>query len=95
LDQLDSIDTDTIITDVRYRNEAEAILGLNKLKHVKALLIRVNRSYGNTPIYTHPSETDLDDYDWGSEYKFVIANDGTLDDLKKKVTNFVNANILN
>lgn len=70
-----------IITDVRFKNEAEA------LKNKGAFLVRVNRPVN--PIaensgrdLTHPSETDLDDY---QGFDAIIDNKGTLDELEYAV----------
>lgn len=59
-----------IVSDVRYRNEADELLS----RH--ALLIRVERPVLSED--THPSEVDLDSYD---KFSFTIENDGTLEDL--------------
>lgn len=58
-----------IITDVRFINEAEACL------ENEAILIRVNR---NTNQMQHSSETDLDDY---KSFDYTIENNGSLEDL--------------
>lgn len=70
-----------IITDVRFKNEAEI------LKAKGAYLVRVNRP--NNPIsensnrdLTHPSEIDLDDYEG---FNAIIENKSTLDDLEYAV----------
>ena len=59
-----------IVSDVRYRNEADELLS----RH--ALLIRVERPVLSED--THQSEVDLDSYD---KFSFTIENDGTLEDL--------------
>lgn len=59
-----------IVSDVRYRNEADELLS----RH--ALLIRVKRPVLSED--THQSEVDLDSYD---KFSFTIENDGTLEDL--------------
>lgn len=71
-----------IITDVRFKNEADA------LKAKGGYLVRVNRPIN--PIaensgrdLKHPSETDLDDY---AHFDAIIENKGTLDDLEYTVT---------
>ena len=63
-----------IITDTRFPNEAEAI------KKAGGIVIRVNRP-GVQPINPHPSETSLDD--WG--FDAVINNDGDVADIVHKV----------
>ena len=63
-----------IITDTRFPNEAEAI------KKAGGIVIRINRP-GVQPINPHPSETSLDD--WG--FDAVINNDGDVADIVHKV----------
>lgn len=70
-----------VITDCRFRNEAQAI------KDAGGILIRVNRPFN--PIakksnrdLTHASEIDLDDYDG---FDHVILNNGSLEDLEYKI----------
>lgn len=63
-----------IITDTRFPNEAEAI------KKAGGIVIRVNRP-GVQPINPHPSETSLDDW----EFDAVINNDGDVADIVHKV----------
>ena len=79
--EIDRQPGDYIITDCRFKNEAEAV------KNAGGLLIRVNRP--NNPIaensnrdLNHPSETDLDDY---TGFDIVINNDSDLNSLKSKV----------
>lgn len=62
-----------IITDTRFPNEAEAI------KNKDGIIIRVVRKGQNSDV--HVSETALDSW----EFDHVIYNDGTIDDLIKKV----------
>lgn len=63
-----------LITDTRFPNEAGAVLDKG------GLLIRVNRGDGNTG--NHPSETSLDNY---RKWSYVINNNGTMEDLVRKV----------
>lgn len=79
-----------IITDVRFKNEADYI------KRNGGLLVRVERPEPLTwrdwmpwniirrVNDDHSSETDLDDY----PFRAFVANDGTLDMLKMKVSRF-------
>lgn len=73
-----------VITDVRFPNEADAI------RERGGIIIKVNRKHGyNTPdgkwkempINYHESERALDNYD----FDYVIENDTTIAELKKKV----------
>lgn len=64
---------DLVITDVRFKNEAEMILKYSPV------LIRINRD--NVEKSDHISETDLDDF----EFKYVIDNNGTFDELFEQV----------
>jgi hypothetical protein len=76
----------TIITDVRYKNEADAIIAAG------GIVIRINRDtggsdYSNGRDPNHPSEIDLDDY----EFKHVVQNDGTIEDLKNAIMRILDA----
>lgn len=62
-----------IITDVRFKNEVEAI------KNKEGIVIRVNRN--NSGAGNHISETELDDY----SFEYIIENNGTLEDLFYKI----------
>lgn len=64
------VDEDVVISDVRFRNEAEAITARG------GLMVRVHRPDVG-PVNAHPSEHDLD----GWRFDYDIANDGTLDTL--------------
>lgn len=71
-----------VVSDVRYRNEAEAI------KARGGIVIQIQR-----PGYhgdDHPSERDFDDWDG---WDHVIVNDGSLKDLELKVVETVRAEI--
>lgn len=61
---------DIVITDTRFKNEAAIIAERG------GYVVRVNRP-GVGPAGDHPSEVDLDDYNFDA----VIENNGTLDDL--------------
>ena len=63
-----------IVSDVRYKNEADELLSRG------ALLIRINRESDNSDM--HKSEVDLDSYD---KFSYIIENDGSLEDLYNKV----------
>jgi len=70
-----------IITDMRFPNEIAAV----ELRG--GITIRVNRpvhalSQENNATQLHPSETALDN----AKFDYVIENDGTLDELVKKVS---------
>lgn len=74
-----------IVTDVRFPNEVEGI------KKRDGIVVRVIRP-DKVSTSTHPSETSLNDY---NDWDYVIINDGTLDDLEKKVREMlVHFNIL-
>src|ERR1041385_511621 len=62
----------TIITDVRFLNEAQMV------KQIGGYLVRIERPSDSVLIDRHPSEIELDDY---KKFDFIIKNDGTLDDL--------------
>lgn len=63
-----------VITDLRFKNEAEAI------KKRKGSLVRVERK-GLMTASNHISEIELDGY----EFDYVIQNDGTIQELIEKV----------
>lgn len=69
---LNDVDTDedVVISDVRFRNEAEAITARG------GLMVRVRRP-GVGPVNGHASEHDLDE--WTFDYS--LNNTGTLDEL--------------
>jgi hypothetical protein len=76
-----------VISDCHFKNEARQIQELG------GIVIRLNRSEhlidpklmaGRNP--NHVSETDLDDYD---NFDFVYQNDGTIEDLKEAIKNFL------
>jgi hypothetical protein len=67
-----------VVTDVRFRNEAEAI------KAWGGVVWRVDRpgAGANGGVARHPSETELEEWDgWDA----IVENAGTLDDLEKRV----------
>lgn len=74
----DNSDTLYVITDVRYKNEMNAILKRG------GEIIRVERTNNNTD--THQSETDLDDV----SFEYTIHNNGTIEQLIPKVVRMVN-----
>lgn len=61
-----------VITDVRFPNEAEGILGRG------GVLVRISRPSTETPD-PHPSETALDDF----PANYEVVNESTLDDLRQ------------
>lgn len=67
-----------VVSDVRYRNEAEAIKALG------GIVIQIERPgfHGDS----HPSERDFDEWDG---WDHVIVNDGSLKDLELKVVELV------
>jgi hypothetical protein len=69
-------DSNWIITDVRFPNEAQAI------KDRGGIVLRIERPGGESHCGgAHASETALDDYD----FDIVINNDGTIEELIDKV----------
>lgn len=67
-------DSNWVVTDVRFPNEAEAI------RERGGILIRLNRNIGSTS--THPSETALDNY---GHFDYILDNNGTLEELEARV----------
>jgi hypothetical protein len=74
---------DVAISDVRFRSEAEAI------KNFGGVLVNVTRP-GYGAVNDHISEHDLDDWEWD----YVLANDGTKEDLEYHVGQMIERLIL-
>ena len=70
-------DSNWIVTDCRFPNEAKII------EEKGGILLRVERSTCNLGI--HPSETALDDF----PFEHVIFNNGSMDDLRNEVKKFL------
>lgn len=68
-----------VVTDVRFPNEANAIED-----QYDGRVIRIERP-GIGPANSHPSETALDNHDFYT----TITNDGTIEDLHRKLMDFV------
>lgn len=68
---------DCLISDVRFKSEAEGI------KEIGGVLIRVNRDSAGAG--NHISEVELDDY----IFNWTIDNNGTLEELLEKVRQFL------
>lgn len=74
---LNNITAPTVISDVRFRNEAH-IIGAKG-----GILIRIERDMERGgEIHNHPSETALDDFPF---FHYTIYNNGTIDDLYEKL----------
>lgn len=69
-------DNNYVITDVRFKNEAATIQRLS----LDGELWRINRP-GINPVNNHVSENDLDQF----LFDATIVNDGSIEDLHKKV----------
>jgi hypothetical protein len=70
-------DSNWIVTDCRFPNEAKII------QEKDGILLRVERSTCN--LGTHPSETALDNF----PFEHVIFNNGSMDDLRNEVKKFL------
>lgn len=77
--QYEEVESKWIITDTRFPNEAQAI------KDKGGMVIKVDRP-GVGPVNGHPSEDALKDYN----FDYVIHNNGSINDLDKKVIEFIN-----
>lgn len=66
-----------LVTDTRFLNEAKAI------KDLGGVVLRIERS--TCQLGTHPSETALDDY----TFDYVIHNNGSKEDLEKELVKFL------
>ena len=67
-----------VLTDVRFRDEADYV------NRSGGHVLRVERETGLQD--SHSSETDLDSYE---EFSDVIRNDGSLEDLERKVSEYL------
>lgn len=67
-----------VLTDVRFRDEADYV------NRSGGYVLRVERETGLQD--SHSSETDLDSYE---EFSDVIRNDGSLEDLERKVSEYL------
>lgn len=74
----------SIITDVRYKNEADSILKLDD-----SLLLRIINKNNNHMVDYHDSENDLNDY----HFDYTIDNSGTLEEYEKKVKLWLRSNL--
>ena len=74
-DRLDEEGTDVVITDVRYRNEADAIHA------VGGVVCRIDR--GISQRLTHAGEEELEDY---KDWDYIIDNNGSIKQLQEQVT---------
>jgi dephospho-CoA kinase len=64
-----------VISDVRFRNEAEEI------KYKGGQIWRISRIDRDAPVNVHRSETDMDTWNFDQ----YIANNGTIEDLRDEV----------
>lgn len=71
--QMETIMPNWIITDVRFPNEAQAIIDRG------GIMVRINRTDKSRVNADHPSEIALDDWDG---FHYTIDNNGTLEDLQ-------------
>ena len=73
------------VTDMRYENEAEALWKMSKEVGAEYYSVRIERPGHENKLTKeqreNPSETSLDNY----AFDYVIVNDGTYDDFKRKV----------
>ena len=78
----DNPDTVCVISDCRFRNEADLI------KQNGGVIIRLNRKNRNIGKRNpnHISETDLDNYE---NFDLVIDNDGTVEEMIEKAFTFL------
>jgi len=84
--QINKSTSNWIITDCRFENEAKAVIKNG------GYVIRIDRPINPIAINSgrdlnHPSETGLDHFD---KWSYRITNDGTIDQLKKKIIQCLN-----
>lgn len=73
----------SIITDVRYRNEAEFILSKDD-----SILIKIENSNTLTQDY-HQSENDLNNF----AFDFIIKNNGSIEEYEEKIILWLKQNL--
>jgi hypothetical protein len=73
----------SVITDVRYQNEADKILSIDS-----GILVRVENPNNMLSDY-HESENDLNNY----PFDIKIINDGSIDDYQRKVKKWITENL--
>jgi hypothetical protein len=73
----------SIITDVRYLNEAEAVINADN-----SILIRIENN-SSTGVDTHQSENDLNNF----PFDVTIVNNGTIDEYEAKVSEWMKSNL--
>jgi hypothetical protein len=90
---------DTVITDVRFKNE------INLIKENNGIIVRVrrgeepewyntavlaNRGYHHEMVELQKLNIHISEWDWiGSPIDYTISNDGSLDDLEKEIENLM------
>jgi hypothetical protein len=72
-----------VISDVRFRNEAEEI----KWKHGQ--IWRISRIDKGAPVNVHRSETDMDSWDFDQ----YVSNNGSIDDLKEEIATLMSFDV--
>jgi hypothetical protein len=69
------VDDKIVISDVRFRNEAEEI------KWKQGQVWRISRIDKGAPVNIHRSETDMDSWDFDQ----YVSNNGTIEELKEEI----------
>lgn len=90
-ESLSSKNSKYVITDLRYKNEAEL------LKSLGGMLIRVEGSYTNMTTISpdlaiHTSEIDLDNY---NNFDYVLKNNTSFENLYKNLDHIISNNLKN
>ena len=92
LDEIqDTLSDNIVITDMRFENEAE------HLKREGFILIRINAPHEDcvargASCTFDISEIDLDNYD---DFDYIINNDGSLEELYKKIDKVIESETIN
>lgn len=86
ISKIQHTDNHVIISDVRFKNEADS------LKQLDGLIFRIEGDpvgirANSTRDLNHPSEIDMDDYE---NYDEIIYNNGTISDLRNKLQELIN-----
>lgn len=79
-----------VVSDIRFKNELQAITDMINQNHGCTILIRRYEAdmYSSAKEANHQSENDID-YNDLSQFDYVIDNDGTIDNLLTKIYNII------
>lgn len=76
----------TLVTDARFENEINRVSDVCSKRGIKVISIRIERNIPQNDLYTHDSETGLDNF---KAWNHTINNNGSLEDLQKHANDIV------